>query len=349
MKTLSQDLTILGLVLFSFSCQKASHSGGESSSAATSSLKRNHSAVYMEFSGTTLDSKHPHGPLIKTNAILADIGSENFIGLIIPLKNMLQKVSNQDLFFLPVMKSVDAKIWFDQEMKPIEIKNISLDLSGKLTQGLRVAVVGLTLESTLGTKSSVQKSIQALLPEATLNKAAKELLFPDVIRLDEANLRTAATSYAMALIPLSIDPVLKNLELAPIGNISKNQNGALFISVPTVSNTSSPVFSKQDRPVVDLTQSSLGQKIANDEEASKKLREVSGAGICRDEELGSTLFQQLADGSNHVLGFFSLSTSSDTNFKGPLVCEESRSSEKTVSLIVLPDSLLWKKLLERKG
>ncbi len=338
-------LVALILFLSNLACEQGHLGSSENQSIpSVASLDlENTGAIFVEVTPLTLDPKNKLGPLVRTAGTFVDIGSSQYFGVVLPLANFLFPLDGQSKSYLPIMRSVDLKIWYQKDKPPLELKKISMDLGGKLSYSLRFAAVGLRLEKSVDAAKASHRIVQSLVPEALLNQAISKLVSDGKVEVQGRgiNLRNNLTGYLLALVPRDLNQDLKSLRPPSLGEA--RSPGELFVSIPSLE----PAFKEQILKTQIMFKSPLGLDLEKQPNLQDSFLEVNGAGICRTEQRGAALLKKGSDQKLEFLGFLAASTALAQNFRGSLVACDKVASKEAYSLAVLPSKSEWKKLLER--
>jgi hypothetical protein len=291
--------------------------------------------------------------IIRNVGTIADVGLPDAYALFLSLADVF-KVGTDGQAELPVMKSVEVKLFLNNGESSITLPGMEMNRNGFMrdAQGRAYFMV------TYGAKAIPVGSIPPNLKEEA-ELVANKIFIDSPLRLATGqNLRNANTSFIMMAVPKSAHRALASLRAPKIMSAeerpsdadlkgvvvgfgentvggSRKSDFALTAALPSVMKRNFANIEALNKTEAEFTP--LRKQIGRDAHVAKQIWEFTGSGLCGSK-----------DGSNYdtgagvyvngkFAGFGVLSSAISQGYKGRLKCETT-SRDDMVTLVVSPSA-----------
>jgi hypothetical protein len=291
--------------------------------------------------------------IIRNVGTIADVGLTDAYALFLSLADVF-KVGTDGQAELPVMKSVEVKLFLNNGESSITLPGMEMNRNGFMrdAQGRAYFMV------TYGAKAIPVGSIPPNLKEEA-ELVANKIFIDSPLRLATGqNLRNANTSFIMMAVPKSAHRALASLRAPKIMSAeerpsdtdlkgvvvgfgentvggSRKSDFALTAALPSVMKRNFANIEALNKTEAEFTP--LRKQIGRDAHVAKQVWEFTGSGLCGSK-----------DGSNYdtgagvyvngkFAGFGVLSSAISQGYKGRLKCETT-SRDDMVTLVVSPSA-----------
>lgn len=289
--------------------------------------------------------------VIRNVGTIADVGLPDAYALFLSLADVFQ-VAADGSAVLPVMKTVEVKLFLNNGENSITLPGMSMNESGFMQDAQRRTYFMVTV----GVKAVKVGYVKPNLEREAEKIAAKIFLDSPLTTASGQNLRNANTSYIMMAVPKNSHPAIAQLKAPKIlvaddrpsanqvkGVVvgfgentvggSRKSDFALAPSLPSVMKRNFADISALNKTESEFTP--LRKKIGNSTAVEKQLWEITGSGLCgsKDGSNYDTGAGVYVDGK--FAGFGVLSSAISQGFKGRLDCATT-SRDDMVTLVVSP-------------
>ena len=303
--------------------------------------------VYVELNATDFNERNH---VIRNVGTLVDVGLSDAYALFLSLADVFQ-VGPDGQAELPIMKSVEVKLFLSNGESSITLPGMSMNKTGFMqdTQGRTYFMV------TVGAKAVKVGQVDANTQRAAEEIAGK-IFLDSPLQVSSSNLRNANTSFIMMAVPKNSNPAIASIRVPKLMTAEQRPSPAdlkgvvvgfgenmisgvrksdfsLAASLPSVMKRNYADIVALNKSEAEFTP--LRKVIGSSTEVAQQLWEITGSGLCgsKDGSNYDTGAAVYVDG--RFAGFGVVSSSKSSGYKGRLDCSAT-SRDDMVTLVVSP-------------